>query len=352
MGKFSKLLTIASLSIFALTACGTEEAAPESTTAESTAAERSDTLVIYSPNSEGLINATIPAFEEKYDIKVELIQAGTGELFTKLESEKSAPIADVIFGGAYSQYAQSTELFEEYTPEENDQLVEQYQNTNGFYTPYTIDGSVIVVNPDLIGDLEITGYNDLLNEELKGKISTADPANSSSAFAQLTNMLAAQDGYESDASWEYVEELFTLIDGKITSSSSNVYKSVADGEMAVGLTYEDPAVKLLNDGANIEIIYPAEGTVFLPASVAVIKDAQNMENAKLFVDFVISEEIQNVLGTTTTNRPVRKDAETSENMKSLDDIKVIEEDMEYVIENKEDIVSKYNEIFVDIQSNR
>lgn len=349
MGKFSKLLSIVSLSILALTACGTQEGTPEN---ESTAAESSDTLVIYSPNSEGLINATIPAFEEKYDIKVELIQAGTGELFTKLESEKSAPIADVIFGGAYSQYAQSTELFEEYTPDENDQLVEQYQNTNGFYTPYTIDGSVIVVNPDLIGDLEITGYDDLLNEELKGKISTADPANSSSAFAQLTNMLAAQDGYESDASWQYVEDLFTLIDGKITSSSSNVYKSVADGEMAVGLTYEDPAVKLLNDGANIEIVYPAEGTVFLPASVAVIKDAQNMENAKLFVDFVISEEIQNVLGTTTTNRPVRKDAETSENMKSLDDIEIIEEDMEYVIENKEDIVSKYNDIFVDIQSNR
>lgn len=348
MGKINKLLLLAGMSLLTLTACGQAE---KTETTEG-ASEGSDTLVVYSPNSEGLINATIPAFEEKYDVKVELIQAGTGELFTKLESEKNAPVADVIFGGAYSQYAQSTELFEEYVPEENDQLVEAYQNTTGFYTPYTIDGSVIVVNPDLVGDISIEGYADLLNEELKGKIATADPANSSSAFAQLTNMLAAKGGYESDEAWEYVHELFTLVDGKISSSSSNVYKTVADGEMAVGLTYEDPAVKLLNDGANIEIIYPKEGTVFLPASVAVIKGAENMDNAKLFVDFVISEEIQNVLGTTTTNRPVRKDAETSENMKALADIETLEEDMEFVIENKDSIVKRFTDIFVDIESNR
>lgn len=352
MSKVRKMMSTAALTLLFLGACGNGDETNTSTDSTDNTTGGSSTLVVYSPNSEGLINATIPAFEEKYDIKVELIQAGTGELFTKLESEKNAPVADVIFGGAYSQYAQSTELFEEYTPEENDALVTEYQNTTGFYTPYTIDGSVIVVNPDLIGDIEINSYEDLLNPELKGKIATADPANSSSAFAQLTNMLAAKGGYESDEAWDYVKDVFTLVDGKISSSSSNVYKTVADGEMTVGLSYEDPTVKLLNDGANVEIVYPEEGTVFLPASVAVIKGAENLENAKLFVDFVISEDIQNVLGTTTTNRPVRKDAETSENMKPLDEIKTLEEDMNYVIENKQKIVDHYTDIFVDIESNR
>lgn len=348
MKKFIKVLALASASLFTLAACGTDSG-NETTSNEDTA---TDSLVVYSPNSEGLINAVIPAFEEKYDVKVELIQAGTGELFTKLESEKNAPVADIIFGGAYSQYAQSTDLFEEYVPEENEQLVEAYQNSTGFYTPYTVDGSVIIVNPDLVGDIEINGYADLLNEELKGKIATADPANSSSAFAQLTNMLAAKGGYESDEAWAYVNDIFELVDGKISSGSSNVYKAVADGEMAVGLTYEDPAVKLLNDGANVEIVYPEEGTVFLPASAAVIKGAENSVNAKLFIDFIISKEIQDILGTTTTNRPVRKDAETSENMKTLDDIKTLEEDMDYVIEHKAELVEKYTEIFVNIESNR
>lgn len=310
-----------------------------------------DTLVIYSPNSEGLINATIPAFEEKFGVKVELIQAGTGELFTKLESEKDSPTADIIFGGSYTQYEQNGHLFEEYVSEEDGNIIEEYRNTTGYSTPYTLDGSLLVVNPDLTQGMEITSYEDLLNDELKGKISTADPANSSSAFAQLTNILLAKGGYESEEAWDYVEELFGLIDGKISSSSSNVYKTVADGEMAVGLSYEDPTVQLLNDGANVEIVYPEEGAVFLPASVAIIKDAKNIENAKKFVDFVISKEIQDVLGTTTTNRPVREDAETSENMVPLDEINTLTEDYEYVIEHKDEIVERYNQVFIDSQSN-
>ena len=63
-------------------------------------------------------------------------------------------------------------------------------------------------------DIKIEGYNDLLNPKLKGKIATADPSNASSAFAQLTNMLVDQGGYENEQAWTYVKNLFTLVDGK------------------------------------------------------------------------------------------------------------------------------------------
>ncbi|MCQ4833431.1 iron ABC transporter substrate-binding protein, partial [Hungatella sp. SL.1.14] len=48
-------------------------------------------LVVYSPNSEGVMNATIPLFEEKYGVDVEVIQAGTGELDKRIQSEKNDP---------------------------------------------------------------------------------------------------------------------------------------------------------------------------------------------------------------------------------------------------------------------
>lgn len=340
-----KLATMAMVStaLVTLAACGSSSEGGKSK-------GDSDTLVVYSPNSEGLINATIPAFEEKYGIKVELIQAGTGELFKKVESEANDPIADVVFGGSYTQYAQHPELFEKYVSKENKNVIKDYQNTTGYSTPYTLDGSVLIVNPDLTKGMNIKGYKDLLNPELKGKIATADPANSSSAFAQLTNMLQANGGYDNDKGWTYVKDLFTLIDGKINSSSSNVYKTVADGEMAVGLSYEDPSVKLLNDGANIKVVYPEEGSVFLPASAAIIKNAPNESNAKKFIDFIVSKEAQDALGSETTNRPVRKGATVSKNMKKLDDIKTLVEDYDYVIEHKDEIVKRYNEIFVDLQS--
>ena len=46
-------------------------------------------MTMYTPNSETLVNTVIPAFEEATGIKVDLIQAGTGELFKKLQSEAS-----------------------------------------------------------------------------------------------------------------------------------------------------------------------------------------------------------------------------------------------------------------------
>lgn len=302
-------------------------------------------LVVYSPNSEGLIEAIIPAFEEETGIKVELQQVGTGELIKKLQAEKSDPVADIMFGGQDSHYIPNKDLFEEYVGNNDELVLEEYQNKSGVSTSYTIDGSCLVVNTNLIGDIKIESYEDLLNPELKGKIATGDPTNSSSSFAQLTNMLLAKGGYEDAKAWEYVEALFKNIDGKVLSSSSSVYKSVADGEMIVGLSYEDPTVTLEKDGAPVKVIYPSEGAVYLPAKTGIIKNAKHMDNAKAFIDFVQSQECQDNLGTTTTNRPVLKDVKIGDVMKPIGDIKTIEEDQEYVIGHREEIVEKYKDIY-------
>ena len=199
-------------------------------------------------------------------------------------------------------------------------------------------------------NVKIEGYEDLLNPALKGKIATADPANSSSAFAHLTNMLLAMGGYEDDKAWQYVHDLFENVDGKICESSSGVYKGVADGEYVVGLSYEDPCAQLVLDGAPVKIVYMKEGTVFLPASATIIKGAKNIDNAKLFIDFILSEEVQNIWGSTLTNRPVMKDAATNDAMTPMADINVIEEDIPYVSAHKSELVDKYTEIFTDLQS--
>ncbi len=319
--------------------------------ASSEAKQGGGKLVIYSPNSEGLMDATIPLFEEKYGVDVEVIQAGTGELIKRIQSEKDDPYADVMFGGSWSLAYDNEDLWEPYVSANDANVIDAYKNTCGFITGNVLDGSCIIVNTDLIGDIEINGYEDLLNPALKGKIATADPANSSSAFAQLTNMLLAMGGYESDDAWQYVHDLFANIDGKISESSSAVYKSVADGENVVGLSYEDPCSQLVRDGAPVKVIYPKEGTVYLPASATIVKGAKNMDNAKLFIDFILSEEVQNIWGSTLTNRPVMKDAATSDFMTPMSEIKVIQEDIPYVSTHKQEIVDKYTGIYTDLQSN-
>lgn len=341
MNKKIISLLLAVLLVFTLVACSG---------GSGDSAEGSGKVVVYSPNSENIVGTIIPMFEEATGIEVELISAGTGELISRIEAEKDNPAGDVLFGGSKSTIREKADLFEQYVSSNDDAMMEAHKNVDGFLTPYTADGSVILVNTDLIGDIEINGFADLLNPELKGKIASADASNSSSAFAHLTNQLLAMGGdYESEEGWKYVEDLLTNIDGVILNSSSAVHKGVADGEYTVGLTYEDPAAGYVRDGAPVKVIYPEEGTVYLDAGVEVIKGAKNMENAKKFVDFVISKEAQDAFGSQLTNRPLRDDAEVGDYMTPMEEINVIMEDEDYVKEHREEIIQKYTDLVVKVR---
>lgn len=345
MKKIIALLTATALTLGTFVGCGGQGAGDNS------GKEGSKKLVVYSPNSEDIVNTIVPLFEDETGITVELVSAGTGELFKRLQSEKDNSYADVIFGGSMAQYVQNPDLFEPYVAKYNDDLVEGHRNVNGYVTTYGSDGSVLLVNKNLIGNIKIKGYKDLLNPELKGKIAAADPATSSSSFAQLTNILLAMGGdYTSAAGWDYVKSLVANLDGKVANGSGAVHKSVADGEFVVGLTYEDPSVSYVKNGGNVEVVYPEEGAVFLDPGSAIIKGAKNMDNAKLFMDFLTSKKAQDAFGTQLTIRPLRKDAELADYMKPLKDIKLLEEDRDYVFEHKKEIAEKYTEIFTNAKN--
>ena len=318
----------------------------------SAAALAEGTLSICSPNSDGLLSI-IPLFEEKTGIKVSVESLGTGDCMKRIDSEAAQEYCtfDLMYGGSLANYVANKDLFQDYVSPEDANLMEAYQNTRGYCTNYTIDGSVLLVNKDLLAEagVTVTGYADLLQEGLKGKIASADPASSSSAFCQLTNMLLAMGGYESEEAWKYVEDLFVGQEVAITSGSSAVYKGVYNGEYAVGLTYEDPCATLIKDGAtNIEVIYPVEGTVFLPAQIGIIKNAKNVEEAKAFVDFMLSEEAQIYLAENTTSRNVREVVYTNETMKQLSEIYLIFEDSDYVIANTTQLKEKVQDIMMDM----
>ncbi len=348
MKKFSKVLVSAVL-CFLLAGAFAFAGGEQEKSSDGAMMEATDRLVVYSPNSDGLINATIPAFEAKYGVKVEVISAGTGELFKRLEGEANNPYADVVFGGAYATYMNSEPLFEKYVSVNNDKLIDLYQNKTGFITPYVLDGSVILVNKSLIGDIKVEGYKDLLNPALKGKIVSANPSASSSAYAHLTNMLNAigKGNYESPEAWDFVKKLFA--NTVVIGSSSSVWKGVRDGEYTIGLSYEDPSVKLVKDGADVKVVYMKEGVVYLPAGSGIVKGAANMVNAKRFIDFITSPEMQNVYGSSITNRPVMAGVTTPDYMVNIKDINIIAEDMNYVTVNKDALRDKFKDIFVETQ---
>lgn len=326
--------------------------ATTSAVTETPAFEEDPVLTLYTPESEGLINAIVPGFEKETGIKVEVITAGTGELLTRIEAEKDNPIADVLMGSSPTVLNTMKEYFMPYVSPNDQYLREGHHNENGYFTSFKSDGSVILVNTNLIGDITVEGYADLLNPALKGKIAHADSASSSSAFEQLVNMLNAMgkdNAPDSQEAWDYVNNLLINLEGKIASGSSAVHKGVADGEYTVGLTWEDPACTYVKDGAPVKVVYAKEGVIYNDATIQIINGAKHPENAKKFIDYVISAEVQDLMGTELCNRAVREGAKVGAHMVPIDDIKVINNDKEWTVENKQYLVEKFTELVADVQ---
>jgi len=348
MKRIKRMLAmlLALVAAVSLVACGAQKDNGDANANGDGAAEEKK-LVIYSPATDAQVNAVVPLFEERYGIEVEVITGGTGELLARIDAEGDAPYCDVVFGGGESSYSEYKHVFQDYVSPEDANLIENCRNTLGYCTNYNLDCAILMYNTDLIGDIQIKGYKDLLNPELKGKIASADPTASSSAMMHIETILTDFGGLtlENEEGWNVVSELIKNLDGKLASGSSSAWKSVADGEMTVVLTYEEAGIALARSGANIAIVYPEEGTVLTPSTVGLIKNCNHPENGKLFIDFVLSQEVQNILCNELDVRPVRDDVSYPDYFRPASDIKTVDLDQEYVNQHKTEIVDKFTEVY-------
>ena len=111
------------------------------------------------------------------------------------------------------------ELFEAYISCNEDMVRDEFKNREGNMSRFTDIPSVIMVNTNLIGDVKVEGYEDLLQPELKGRIAMCDPATSSSAYEHLINMLYAMGDGEPEQGWDYVEDFCRNLDGILLGGS-------------------------------------------------------------------------------------------------------------------------------------
>lgn len=342
MKKIIALLLAVCL-VFVLAACGGTEPGPEN---------ESKTLTIYTTVSDATVETLVAEFEAQTGITVELVTGGVGDLLKRIESEKENPLGDLVWGAALSSIsAYDTALFEGYVSENNDKIYQEYQIENGTYTVYGVAMRCLLINTNLAEGIEITGYESLLQDSLKGKIAMVDPSASSSGFGQLSNMLfdmGTDSDPDSDAAWDYVTSFCEALDGKLLNSSSAVWKGVCDGEYTVGLTYEEVALQAVQDGYPVEIVYCEEGTFGEATTAAIINGCANSANAKKFIDFLTSYEVQTTLSTELCLRGVRSDLAFSDAFVDTGSIVMANADSAYASSQKSAWLDKFMDIWTSV----
>ena len=309
----------------------------------------SDSLIVYTSMPLNVADTIIAGFTEQTGIKVETVVASGGELLTRISAEAENPLGDVMMSGTISNVTNSMSLFEDYTTANEEFALDNMKNTEGPLTRFDVIGSVLIVNNDLIGDIEITGYEDLLKPELKGKIAMADPNKASSAWEHVVNMLYAMGNGDPEQGWDYVEKFCEQLDGKLLGGSSAVYKGVVDGEYTVGLTSEGSAANQVSSGANVSIVYMKEGIVFRGDGVYIIKNCKNMENAKKFLDYCTSYDTQVMMNNDLNCRSVRSDVPASSTLPAASTLNIIDAPEDVASANKSAWMERFTDIYIDMQ---
>ena len=306
-----------------------------------------DTVVVYSTLDDPQ-QATVESIWYKYypNCTIEWVSDSVGKLIARARGEINSPYADVIMGGLFeSDGTNYHDVLQPYTPTIVDQLskVDPY----GYYSFFDIQYMALVVNNELEEEagVKITGYQDLLQPELKGKIILAEPSATSSGYREFHTMLALMgDEFADDKAWDYLDQLIANCDGVITTSSSSVFKSVIGGEYVVGLSYEN-IVQMqieLNGADNIHLVYPVEGNTACASGAGMVKDCPHTAAAEAFLDFCSSDEYQAARSVECCGRGVNKTL-TYGNYPSDEEIGVVALDWELLGAMKADLLDKWAE---------
>ncbi len=298
-------------------------------------------LVVVSPHPAPFIIPLINEFESETGIKVKALQCGTSKA---LELIKSNADIDVLWGGSILSVGESEGAFLPYKTENIDSFYENFKDVGEGFTCFTDVPSVLMINTDLIGDIEVKGYEDLLNPRLKGKIAFADPSGSSSSFEHLTNMLYAMGNGNPEDGWDYVEKFSDQLNGVILQSSSEVYEGVSSGKFLVGLTFEEAALTMINQDKHIKIVYMEEGILSTPDGVYINKNTKHADSAKKFVDFMTAYNTQKYITAKLGRRSVRRDVEASVLVTPKEELNIVEADRDVVGSSKNKWLSRFSDM--------
>lgn len=280
-------------------------------------------VVVYTAHEASIVEQLVPRFEKETGIKVDLVKGGGGDLLNRLKAEAAAPRADVIWSVGGDLLAGTPNLLQAYKPAGFDTTIDPKFAVSGNWLPYTGVVMVIMVNTQQLKPADYPkGWMDLTDLKWKGKISSARADSSSSAFIQYFTILTAFGDKGPDV-YSKIFANFALSD-----SSGAVPRFVSDGEASVGLTLEDNALQYVKGGGKVAILYPSEGTSLTADGVALIKGAPDAEQGKKFIDWVLSQPIQQYLVQTIGRRSIRTDVAASSVLPPLSQIKTVPYDLD------------------------
>ncbi|MGI6755308.1 MAG: extracellular solute-binding protein [Atopobiaceae bacterium] len=228
-------------------------------------------------------------FTEEVGAPVEFISMSSGEVLSKIKAEGDTPSADLWFGGGVDSFMSAKEagLLAPVDFDAAKNFAKGFKDDDNYWFSKGLTIVGFIVNNDILGEIgaeKPQSWQDLTQSAYKDEIIMSTPAVSGTNYAAV-NALLQNMGEENG--WKFFEGLNENIP-YYTKRGSDPSTRVAAGEAAIGITYIDKTLDdILADG-TLELVYPEEGLPYMPDGVAAFEGADDLDDAKLFIEWLFS----------------------------------------------------------------
>ncbi|MBJ8342103.1 2-aminoethylphosphonate ABC transporter substrate-binding protein [Antrihabitans sp. YC3-6] len=335
-GKIA-MLAVAATAISFTAACG----------GTGTSSSDGKTLTVYSADGlAGWYKTQFAKFEADTGIAVNLVEAGSGEVVSRLEKEQSNAQADVVVTlPPFIQRAEQQGLLQP-SGVDTSAIAEADKDPDGNYVTLASNFLCFIANPSA-NPAPVT-WDDLLSEQFKGKLQYSTPGQAGDGTAVLLllqNLLGKQGALDYLGKLQANNVGPSSSTGKLQPKVSNGELLVANGDIQMNLT------SIRDDGSKFNVFFPASAdgkrtTIAVPYVMGLAKGAPNTENAKKLMEFMLSSDVQKTLGTEALAVPARSDAASADTAPGspaalLKDVEVYHPDWNTVITELDADVAAY-----------
>ena len=269
------------------------------------APELEDRLVLIGPVYKQEAESVIRGFKEyvkrEYgkDIQVDYLSPGGWPVCVdRVRAWKGKPDADIFFGGGPPAYEvlKAEGLAEKYVPKTAGALPDKAFGTyikdpEGYWYAFSLWFITIIYNADVLKKLNLPPpktWDDLLNPIYRDKLVYTIPY-ASGTMHEMVELLIAYKGY--NQTWAYLRRL-AVNTARFSTGSTDTLLIVERGEVPIGLAQPQMnAMMAQADGYNVVAVIP-EVTLLVAEGVMMLKNAPHPNLAKLFMDWILTEEGQ------------------------------------------------------------
>ncbi|HBT4632736.1 TPA: ABC transporter substrate-binding protein [Klebsiella pneumoniae] len=244
-------------------------------------------LTVYTAGPGSLAKSLASGFEQQTGVKVTVFQATTGKVMARLEAEQANPQADVLISASWDT-AEDLHLrgwLLPFASANADQVPANLKSAD--YIAQGVSALGIVWNSKS-GTPEPKEWRDLTQPAFKDKVTTPDPALSG---ASLDLLIGLQNSM-GDQAWQLFDDLKK--NGMVVSgpNAQAVTPVMQGAKAAVFGAVDYVSYGNIQQGESLKVIFPASGTVIAPRPMMILKTSQHADDAKAFIDYVLSPEGQ------------------------------------------------------------